>query len=158
MRAWCTQTLRLPSVDARHPERSEGSPGGGFVPFSKRPHGVRNDRFSQFGAAVIQMLWGLVFCFLCINTVSADRRDPTKPVVDEMTTSQPQTQSYAFQLQSILVAPGRIRAMIDGQLVGVGSSIHGARVLAIGKNHVVLLEGGQRRTLYLFSRRLWKAR
>ncbi len=97
-------------------------------------------------------------CVVLIGSARAELRDPTQPIVLptlEVTTGAVEGQ---FNLQSIIVAPLRIRAMIDGQLVGVGSTIHGARVLAIGKNHVVLLYGGQRKTLYLFGRRLWKHR
>lgn len=96
---------------------------------------------------------------LVSGSVLAELRDPTQPIVlPGVSISTGLGLEGDFNLQSIIVAPMRIRAMINGQMVGVGSSVGGARVLAIGKNHVVLLYGGQKKTLYLFGRRLWKAR
>jgi hypothetical protein len=83
--------------------------------------------------------------------------DPTKPINELSISKSEQTVEVSYNLQSILVSPMRILAMINGQLVGTGSTIQGARVLAIGKNHVVLLYAGQKRVIYLFGKRLWKA-
>lgn len=93
-----------------------------------------------------------------ISTSWAALRDPTKPVMSPLTqTSSPSSpKEDNYILQSILIGPMRRLAMINGQLVGTGSSIQGARVLAIDKNHVVLFSAGRKKTLYLFGKRLWK--
>lgn len=106
---------------------------------------------------VKQCALAVVLMVNCAVTFSAPLRDPTEPL-DASLIGSASDASGMFQLQTIIVAPSRILAMIDGQMVGVGSEIHGARVLAIGKNHVVLLQGGQKKTLFLFGKRLWKAR
>lgn len=94
---------------------------------------------------------------LLFNTgVEAKIHDPTKPIAEVLSATSKQNKTV-FNLQSIMIGPMRILAMINGQLVGTGSTIQGARVLAIGKNHVVLLYAGQKQTIYLFGRRLWKA-
>ncbi|KTD82582.1 hypothetical protein [Legionella waltersii] len=94
--------------------------------------------------------------FFLVNASYAELHDPTKPPVFSET--QESNANNEFQLQSIFIGPMRYLAMINGQMVGVGSSIGGARLLAIGKNHVVLLQSGQKKIIYLFGRRLWTAR
>jgi MSHA biogenesis protein MshK len=100
----------------------------------------------------------MVFCFFFLNVISisnAALRDPTKPIVSPLV-NESSIDEENFNLQSILIGPMRRLAMINGQIVGTGSNIQGARVLAIDKNHVVLFYAGQRRILYLFGKRLWK--
>jgi MSHA biogenesis protein MshK len=89
-----------------------------------------------------------------LNDYSHAIHDPTKPVIREASISN-STNETVYNLQSIIIAPGRILAMINGKKVGTGSYIDGARVLAIGKNHVVLLYAGQKKAIYLFGKRLW---
>lgn len=88
--------------------------------------------------------------------VKAAFHDPTKPI-NELISVKTNSIESSYDLQSILVSPGRTLALINGQLVGTGSTVQGARVLAIGKNHVVLFYAGQKQTIYLFGKRLWKA-
>lgn len=59
-----------------------------------------------------------------------------------------------FDLQSTLVAPGRVLAVINGQTVGTGDRILGATVLEIRPSAVVLKRDGRRITLSLLSRRV----
>lgn len=104
----------------------------------------------------------LLACFLCFGmflptTSMAYMRDPTKPVVVTVTQTS-KGKAIPFNLQSILIGRMRRLAMINDKLVGVGSTVNGARVLAIDKNHVVLLYAGRKKTLYLFGRKLWTTR
>ncbi len=100
------------------------------------------------------------FCFLIlnlffINASKAEMRDPTKPLISPIIHNSA-TDEEDFNLQSILISPMRRLAMINDKLVGTGSTIQGARVLAIDKNHVVLFYAGHKKILYLFGGRLWK--
>lgn len=101
----------------------------------------------------------MVFCFFflsLVNISNAAIHDPTKPIISPLA-QESSIDEDDFNLQSILIGPMRRLAMINGQIVGTGSSIQGARVLAIDKNHVVLFYAGRRKILYLFGKRLWKA-
>ena len=55
------------------------------------------------------------------------------------------------QLQSVLLGNhGRQVAVIDGQALQVGEKIHGATLLKVGKDHVVLQRGRAQQILKLF--------
>ncbi|PWY55357.1 hypothetical protein DGG96_12045 [Legionella qingyii] len=95
------------------------------------------------------------FGFNLINMSYAALHDPTKPIISPLV-HESSADEDDFNLQSILIGPMRRLAMINGQIVGTGSNIQGARVLAIDKNHVVLFYAGHRKILYLFGKRLWK--
>ena len=104
----------------------------------------------------------LVFWFLGLglfvsSTCMASLRDPTKPVIDTLLYVS-NGKGISFNLQSILVGKMRRSAMINDKLVGVGSTVNGARVLAIDKNHVVLFYSGRKKLLYLFGNKLWTVR
>ena len=111
-----------------------------------------NNRHSTLFYTVI-----LLYFVLIPNIGLAYLSDPTKPKVN---TEEPVSKgkSTPFNLQSILIGRMRRLAMINEQIVSVGSSINGARVLAIDKNHVVLLYSGRKVVLYLFGKRLWTKR
>lgn len=98
------------------------------------------------------------FCLVGLKHAYAEMRDPTQPPAIPISVTQ-ETPQYEgdYKLQSILIGPMRKLAMINGELVSVGSKIQNARVVAINKNYVVLLIGGRQMTLYLFGKRLWKA-
>ena len=104
-----------------------------------------------------------LFLFFCLflnfthTSAQAPLHDPTAPVTNRLS-NKPSFKIDDFNLQSIIIGHRRRLAMINGQLVGTGSKIQGARVLAIDKNHVVLFHDGQRKNLYLFSKRLWNTR
>lgn len=98
-------------------------------------------------------LSGLILLYIPIAW--AEIHDPTKPVIGPEVYAATVTGSY--NLESIIIGPMRRLASINGQMVGPGSIVQGARVLAIGKNHVVLFYGGRRTTLFLFGGKLWKA-
>ena len=55
------------------------------------------------------------------------------------------------QLQSVLLGNhGRQVAVIDGQSLQVGDKIHGATLVKVGRDHVVLQRGRAQQTLKLF--------
>lgn len=105
------------------------------------------------------ILYFFIINLIAMNLSYAALHDPTEPPISPITLvipGAPEAESN-YKLQSILIGPSRRLAMINGQIVGTGSSIQGARVLAIDKNHVVLFYAGRKKILYLFGRRLWKA-
>ncbi|EHL30651.1 hypothetical protein [Legionella drancourtii] len=104
-----------------------------------------------------QFIWFsfLILNLLFINVSKAEMHDPTKPLISSII-HQSTADEEDFNLQSILISPIRRLAMINNKLVGTGSTIEGARVLAIDKNHVVLFYAGHKKILYLFGGRLWK--
>lgn len=57
-----------------------------------------------------------------------------------------------LQLQQITRYGSQASAVINNQLVAVGDSVDGARVMAIQTDRVVLQQRGQRRELTLFNR------
>jgi hypothetical protein len=96
------------------------------------------------------------FIFLASPCFAA-LHDPTKPVEGALIKDAFAKESGFFTLQSIIIGPMRRLAIINDQVVSIGSMIGGARVLAISKNHVVLFNAGLKINLYLFGRRLWVA-
>lgn len=75
--------------------------------------------------------------------------DPTRP--PSAASSAPDAEKGAPNraLQSVLIAPGRSVAVIDGQLVRVGSRLGDARVVKIDESGVVLRNGSTTETLKL---------
>ena len=54
------------------------------------------------------------------------------------------------QLQSVLIAPGRRRAIINGKSVALGESVGEAKVVRISETEVVLQKGDETEVLKLF--------
>lgn len=54
-----------------------------------------------------------------------------------------------LRLSMILAGQGRQRAVINGKVLAVGEQVGNARLLAIGKDHVVMTQAGQRVELRL---------
>ncbi len=73
-------------------------------------------------------------------------RDPTRPytVVEQRTAAPPR-----FVVNAIIVSEDRRVAIVNGRRVGVGSSLSGARVVAIDKDQLVLDIDGKRVTARL---------
>jgi hypothetical protein len=81
--------------------------------------------------------------------------DPTMPIA--LSNEEDFGIGKKYILESIIIGPFRKLAIINGVTLGVGSSIDGARVLAIAKDHVLLLMAGNRKLkIFLFGGRLWK--
>lgn len=80
-------------------------------------------------------------------------RDPTRPpgiAATKIRADGAETPKGELRLQSVLVSPERRAAIISGQVVKLGESVQGYRVVAIGEGEAVLRKGGQSRTLRLF--------
>jgi MSHA biogenesis protein MshK len=73
--------------------------------------------------------------------------DPTRPP----TVSAPGAEKGAQNrtVQSVLIAPGRSVAVVDGELVRVGSRLGEAQVVKIDESGVVLRNGAKMETLRL---------
>jgi len=92
-----------------------------------------------------------VFLLLASNGAAAAglAADPTRPPT--FSTSAPGAEKAAAErrLQSVLIAPGRSVAVIDGELVRVGSRLGDAQVVKIDESGVVLRGSGGTQTLRL---------
>ena len=53
-------------------------------------------------------------------------------------------------LESVLIHPDARSAIISGERLTLGQKIRGLRLVRIGETEVVLLDGGERRTLKLY--------
>jgi MSHA biogenesis protein MshK len=58
--------------------------------------------------------------------------------------------AQALVLQSVIISDAGRSAIISGRHVSVGAKIGNARLVQVAENEVVLLAGGERRTLRLF--------
>jgi hypothetical protein len=74
--------------------------------------------------------------------------DPTRPAQARDTVTAPGTGGPV--LQSVLIAPGRRLAVIDGQTVSLGGRFGTATLVAVTETGVVLKEGKETRHLQLF--------
>lgn len=86
--------------------------------------------------------------------VQGEVRDPTRPPTQAEIAAWfgagAQTRERApFDLQSILLAPGRRIAIIDGQRLRVGESLGNAEVRTIEPGRVVLVRAGERIELHI---------
>ena len=88
--------------------------------------------------------------------VSAQLADPTRPPPEARLAAAGGAIDLAPapsgpQLQSVLTGNhGRQVAVIDGQALRVGDKIHGATLVQVGKDRVVLLRGRARQVLKLY--------
>lgn len=82
----------------------------------------------------------IAFFFLCMTMQSVAMRDPTRPPAEQLVKIGA-TEDKRFVVNSILHAADRHHAVINGQVVKVGDTINGAKVLKIEQNQVQLIEG-----------------
>ena len=75
--------------------------------------------------------------------------DPTRPP-NAPAPGAPDAAPAGTQLQSVLIAPGRRRAIINGKSVALGESIGEAKVVKISETEVVLQKGDETEVLKLF--------
>jgi hypothetical protein len=73
------------------------------------------------------MLFGLVIGFYALGVQSETLRDPTQPLGYE---ALEETVDSTLKLESVLIAPGRRLATINGQTVSVNESVSGATLEA----------------------------
>lgn len=98
-----------------------------------------------------------IFAFIFLAGASIAQaqalRDPTRPPGAIGVRTAPGERSAptgGLRLQSILISPERRAAIISGQVVRLGESVQGYRLVAIGESEVVLRMDGKSRTLRLF--------
>ncbi|NIR58006.1 MAG: general secretion pathway protein GspB [Gammaproteobacteria bacterium] len=94
-------------------------------------------------ALAVAAMWATV-----AGPVGADLTDPTRPPTPSRAPNET-APAQSFHLSSTLIAPGRRVAVINGERVGVGERVDGARVLAIENGRVQLRYRGERRSLSL---------
>ena len=75
--------------------------------------------------------------------------DPTRPP-SFSASGDAVAPASAQRLQSILIAPGRRLAVIDGRTVPLGGRIGGATVVQVSETHVMLRQGAELTTLELY--------
>jgi len=86
-------------------------------------------------------------------------QDPTRPTDPALYFgANHRPDGSAWTLQSILSAPDRRIAIINGTRVREGDRIGGARVVSIRTSHVVLNTGKRKLTLQLFPDTIKKVR
>lgn len=88
-------------------------------------------------------------CLLAALPALAQLADPTRPPTASPETMSSPAAAPAARLQSVLIAPGRKVAVIDGRTVKLGERIGDARVVAISPAQVTLQKGAERQTLQL---------
>lgn len=76
--------------------------------------------------------------------------DPTRPPSTASAVPGAQKGAQSRTVQSVLIAPGRSVAVVDGELVRVGSRLGEAQVVKIDESGVVLRIGARMETLRLF--------
>ena len=76
--------------------------------------------------------------------------DPTRPPSVDPQAGSGEDPGQAHVLQSVLIAPGRSNAVIDGKTVRVGGQVGEAKVVKIDETGVVLSKGGKMEMLKLF--------
>ena len=95
------------------------------------------------------MLAGLLLSATCAG--AAPFADPTRPPASEAAPAAGSASGEgAPRLESVLIAPDRRIAVINGQAVRVGERIGEARVLRITETEVALREGKSTQILRLF--------
>lgn len=78
--------------------------------------------------------------------------DPTRPPSSLYTAAQagPARAQGGLVLESVLISENFRSAIISGEHVMLGQKIGDLRLVRVGETEVVLLEGGERKTLKLF--------
>ena len=76
--------------------------------------------------------------------------DPTRPPSFAAGAADGEKSEQTRVVQSVLIAPGRTMAVIDGETVRVGSSLGGAKVVKIDETGVILSNNGRLEVLKLF--------
>lgn len=95
-----------------------------------------------------------IYCFclgiysVAVVTIAAPR-DPTRPANIK---SAAVVQAKDFVVSSIMVAPGRRYAIVNGKSVKAGDKIKGAKVVSIRPNVVILNSQGNLVKVYLYPR------
>lgn len=104
------------------------------------------------GAVVRERLaWAPALLALASHVAAAQALpDPTRPPEGVRAVASPGAAPEQLVLQSVVIAGARRSALINGQVVSVGTRLGGARVERIGEAEVELTRDGRRETLRLF--------
>lgn len=105
------------------------------------------NRFPKIGVLMLSLL-------AAMPSLAATLVDPTVPPAvvagDASAGDKAQPVPSGPVLQSVLISPTRVVAIINGQTVKVGDKYGEARVVRIAEGEVVLRNGNQLQTLKLF--------
>lgn len=119
--------------------------GAAHPPRRRRPHAIP----ALLGSACLG--WALLLA--PAGALSAELRDPTRPALGVSSTGvSPLSRPPRFKLTSVLIAPARRVAVINGSSVSLGDRVAGARVVEIGPRYVRLERGGLPVELFLNPR------
>ncbi len=89
---------------------------------------------------VLALLWGLGM----VPSARAELGDPTRPPdVSTVAVESPESGDAPFRVSTILIAPGRKVAIVNGSRVEVGDKVGGATVSEINAQAVLLELGGE---------------
>jgi MSHA biogenesis protein MshK len=103
-----------------------------------------------------RMLGAMLACVaaaLATEAIAEQLRDPTRPpasLAPAAGDAPAASRSAGLVLQSVLIAPDRRSAIVDGRLLKVGDSVAGFRVTAIEEGVVTLRGAAGTRRLQLF--------
>jgi hypothetical protein len=101
----------------------------------------------------MRALVGLTALWLCASAQAQSLDDPTRPPPGFRGGAGPARAaggSEGLVLQSVIISETNRSAIISGEHVALGGKIAGARLVKVSEAAVVLLTGGDRRTLKLF--------
>lgn len=111
------------------------------------------ERMTRVAIAVRSVIAPAVIAFAAAGAVAQALPDPTRPPASLAPAAEPGADaqsSLAPTLQSVIVAPNRKIAVINGQAVKLGEKYGDARVVKIAETEVVLKSGSELQTLKLF--------
>jgi len=101
----------------------------------------------------MRALFGLAALWLCASAQAQGLDDPTRPPPGfrgGAGAARPAGSPEGLVLQSVIISDANRSAIISGEHVALGGKIGAARLVKVSEAAVVLLTGGDRRTLKLF--------
>jgi hypothetical protein len=101
----------------------------------------------------MRALLGLAALWLCASAQAQGLNDPTRPPPGFRgggAAARATGSSEGLVLQSVIISETSRSAIISGEHVALGGKIGAARLIKVSEAAVVLLTGGNRRTLKLF--------
>jgi hypothetical protein len=106
-------------------------------------HAAANAWRARIGAAV---------CWVCLSASAYALDDPTRPPTGLQTGGNREgVEGEVLTLQSVIISDAERSAIISGVHVKLGGTVGSARLVQVSEAEVVVLVGGSRRTLKLFS-------
>jgi MSHA biogenesis protein MshK len=102
---------------------------------------------------VIQLCCAALLACAVAPALAQTLSDPTRPPAGLGLQGVPiggEAAGLGLSLQSIRISAESRSAMINGEHVQIGQRVGGLRLIRVSESEVVVLEGGQRRTLKLY--------